>query len=253
MIRRFCKLAAHALPPRGYSWSPADFGQARMAALGWLVSLAEQEQPGPAGRCHRGASRGRPRKHRAIFTRSGTGSISASCATTTPARSRPASEIERGRAERSAGALGLSAALGARKTPLGQRSRAHRRSRQRDRRTPRRSKDRSRSRVACYRELRARRPELAQARDHPERRQRAELGQASRRRGTVLSRSRRQAQRRSARLPARSTWRPTGATSTVLIQLFERYDRLQTGRSTPYYSTGSFYFQRPGAGDRARE
>ena len=26
-------------------WSPADFGQARMAALGWLVSLAEKEQP----------------------------------------------------------------------------------------------------------------------------------------------------------------------------------------------------------------
>ena len=41
----FLQALAHRLLPRGYSWSPADFGQARMAALGWLVSLADHEQP----------------------------------------------------------------------------------------------------------------------------------------------------------------------------------------------------------------
>ena len=46
-IRSFCKLSRSPLP-RGYSWSPDDFGQARMAALGWLVSLAGTEQPSRA-------------------------------------------------------------------------------------------------------------------------------------------------------------------------------------------------------------
>ena len=43
-IRYFCKLMPWAAP-RGYSWSPGDFGQARIAALGWLASLAEKERP----------------------------------------------------------------------------------------------------------------------------------------------------------------------------------------------------------------
>ncbi len=40
LIRRFVRLDM-AVGPRGYIWSPADFGQARMASLGWLVTLAE--------------------------------------------------------------------------------------------------------------------------------------------------------------------------------------------------------------------
>ena len=31
-----------------------------------------------------------------------------------------------------------------------------------------------------------------------------------------------------------------------MIQLFERYDRLQTGRRTSAYNTGTFLFDRPG-------
>ena len=46
-ISLFCKLVPR-VAPRGFSWSPPDFGQARMAALGWTVSLAGREQP--AGR-----------------------------------------------------------------------------------------------------------------------------------------------------------------------------------------------------------
>ena len=44
IIRRFCKLISTPIP-RGYSWSPADLGQARMAGLGWMMSLADKEQP----------------------------------------------------------------------------------------------------------------------------------------------------------------------------------------------------------------
>ncbi len=43
-IRRWCKLLPITLP-RSYTWSPADFGQARMAAMGWLLSLADREKP----------------------------------------------------------------------------------------------------------------------------------------------------------------------------------------------------------------
>ena len=43
-VSRFCKLSPTP-PPRGYTWAPADFGEARMAGLGWLVSLADREQP----------------------------------------------------------------------------------------------------------------------------------------------------------------------------------------------------------------
>ena len=40
--------------PQGYSWSPADFGQARMAALGWLV------EPGARSRDRRRSTRSSP-------------------------------------------------------------------------------------------------------------------------------------------------------------------------------------------------
>ena len=45
LIRRFCKLDADTPLHAATTWSPADFGQARMAALGWLVSLADKEHP----------------------------------------------------------------------------------------------------------------------------------------------------------------------------------------------------------------
>ena len=44
LIARVSKLSRIPLA-RTLSWSPADFGQARMAGLGWVVSLAGSEQP----------------------------------------------------------------------------------------------------------------------------------------------------------------------------------------------------------------
>ena len=47
-IRLFCGLEGglSSITQR-YSWSPADFGQARMAALGWLVNLAQKRGTQP--------------------------------------------------------------------------------------------------------------------------------------------------------------------------------------------------------------
>ncbi len=45
LIRIFCKLDKRSLS-RQITFSPTDFGQARMAALGWLMSLAEKQGAG---------------------------------------------------------------------------------------------------------------------------------------------------------------------------------------------------------------
>ena len=44
VIQRFCKLGRATRCPRRLVVA-GDFGQARMAALGWLVSLADRAQP----------------------------------------------------------------------------------------------------------------------------------------------------------------------------------------------------------------
>ena len=44
VIRMFCRLDGATISiAQRYSWSPADFGQARMAAMGWLVGLAQKQ------------------------------------------------------------------------------------------------------------------------------------------------------------------------------------------------------------------
>ncbi len=58
LIRRSSKLGTPL--PRGASWSPADFGQARMAALGWLLSLADREAPGRMNDLIARGAHGRP-------------------------------------------------------------------------------------------------------------------------------------------------------------------------------------------------
>ncbi len=99
--------------------------------------------------------------------------------------------------------------------------------------------------MSCYRSLRARRPELAQAlvlinvSDELKRANRLDLEEQFYR--EALAGSTGFGQIAGAFILAARRGDAGG-----LIQLFERYDRLQTGRQRTAYSTGSFAFSSPG-------
>ena len=92
---------------------------------------------------------------------SGTGSISARSATTTR-RIRGRTKIDGGRADDPVAMWAYLHALGARNTPLGERYFGRRRGRPEENVTSLEKSEVDRV-ISCYRELRARRPELAQA------------------------------------------------------------------------------------------
>ena len=73
--------------PATATWSPDDFGQARMAALGWLMSLEPQDQPKTASPSP--VSGKPPTRRRPTSMRFGTGFTFARCATTMRPCSRP--------------------------------------------------------------------------------------------------------------------------------------------------------------------
>jgi tetratricopeptide (TPR) repeat protein len=241
MIRYFCKLTPSG-PPRGYHWSPADFGQARMSALGWLVSLAGKERPSRMNETIdrvRTAALKTPVDLHAIWSwyylclmrYDNAGAFEAGKRLTQVAPGDP---------------LAIWAylhALGGRKAPLGREFYISQTGQPEENTSPldRTELDRV---VACYRDLRARRPELAQAeiiqnvatelkwakRVDDEERLYRETVQGAIQIGQLAGALNLAAQRGDV---------------DGLILLSERYDRLQTGRSTPTYATGSFTFTGP--------
>ena len=90
---------------QAYVWSPGDFGQARMAALGWMLVAGDED--GQGGRAPRELPGRRGTRRRATRRRSGTGSTSALSATTTRQAYEAAREPQPGRPDRPAGALGV--------------------------------------------------------------------------------------------------------------------------------------------------
>ena len=195
-------------------WAPADFGQARMAALGWLVSLAEKTGAAKSDEVvaeFRKASEKTPADVRALwdwfylcllrYDNAAASSAGKTC--------------RRAAADRPAGPLGLSVFAGRPPARAG-RQRDLRRPGHRSRRTARRRSRRPSSITSwpASRSLRARRPELAQAQilqnvanelkrakrvDEEERFYREAIAGAT----------------QLAQIAGSSAWRPNAATSTA--------------------------------------
>ena len=237
-------VASRAVPT---AWAPGDFGQARMASLGWLVALAERKGKAQADEVivdgFRKAGEKSPADPRAHL---GLVLSRACCATTTPARLAAGKLLEPGGAQRSAGPLGIP--LFARRPRSGRRASASivvSQGERRPRTPPRRSEPAELDHVmACFRSLRARRPELAQAQ--------------------ILQNVFKELKRAKRTEDEERLYRESidGATQIGqlagvfglaaergdvdgLLSLCDRYERLQSGRGQQYYYTGSFYFQGP--------
>ena len=135
-------------------------------------------------------------------------------------------------------------AIGGRQTGLGQQYYVYQGQDQRDT-TPPLETDELENVLACYRSLKTRRPELVQA-------------QILQHVFKELKRAKRVEQEeklyREAIAGATQLAQIAGVFSLAaergdvegLLQLFDRFERLQTGRGTQYYNTGTFYFNGPG-------
>ncbi len=224
---------------RGFSWSPPDFGQARMAALGWTVSLAGREQPSRQDEVMGGI------RSRALKTPSDLDAIwnwFYLCGV----REDHAGTLEAARKLTEAAphdALALWAylnRLGARTTPLG-RSYSVSVLRQPEENVPPLGQAELDHVLACYKELQSRRPELAQGEiivnvanelrrakriDDEERFYRETLRGAT----------------QIGQIAAASELAGRRGDVAELMRLSERYDRLQTGRSAVAYTTISYAF-----------
>ncbi len=242
MIRYFCKLTPTP-PPRGYSWSPADFGQARMAAIGWLVSLAGREQPGGQDEFIAGvraASLKTPGDHRAIWNWFYLCNMLLDHAGCFDAARNLSSALPRD-------PLALWAFLDAirsRAAPLGQRAGLTSGTalfRQWEENVTALERQDVDQMIASFRGLRSRRPELAQgeiilsvARELRLARRVDDEDQIYRE--TVQGAS------QLGQLAGAIDLAGARGDVSALIQLFERYDRLQAGRSTIAYTTASYSF-----------
>ena len=242
-IRQACRLLS------GYvirTWSPEDFGQARMAALGWLLSLAQRQGPAKAddfiAKVREDAARTPANLHAAwewIYLcqlRFDNAGLFAA-----------ARALSRAAATDSQALWIYLHAAGGRQLPLGEENWTTQAKSNRDEYniTPPLEEDELEHLLACYRSLRARRPELARAQIliHVA----DELARAKR--GADLDRFYRDTITGSTRIgQIVGAFMLAGRRGDVdgLIQLVDRYDRLQTGRTTLAYYTGSFTFYGPG-------
>ncbi|MFI5456257.1 MAG: DUF1583 domain-containing protein [Isosphaerales bacterium] len=226
------------------SWSPPDFGQARMAALGWLVSLAQKTSP-PKGELvvarFRKASEKTPADLRSLWdwfhlcllrydnaAAFEAGKILSRAAPTDP--------------------LALWAYLysvGGRERGLGQRNYVSQRGEQQKDNTPPLEPAELDHVLACYASLRTRRPELAQAQvlQHVSKElKRAKRVEEEERfyRDTVAGAT------QLAQIAGAFGLAAERGDALGLIQLADRFERLQSGRASQYYYTGTFYFAGPG-------
>ncbi|HZW30043.1 MAG TPA: tetratricopeptide repeat protein, partial [Isosphaeraceae bacterium] len=247
-VRMACKLdnreVYYAPGSRPSIWSPPDFGQARMAALGWLLSLAQKESPARANefltRVRQSAEQ-TPSDLRALWDwfylcglrQDNLGVLAAGRALSRAAPTDP---------------LALWAylyAIGGRSLGAGQRYYISQfRGPQKDT-TPPLEKDELEHVLACYRSLRTRRPELAQAQilqnvsDELKRAKRVEDEERFYREAVAGS-------TQLAQIVGAFAMASQRGDVEGLIQLRDRYERLQPWRSSWSFSTGSFYFHGPG-------
>ncbi len=233
-----CKLVPGGAA-RGFSWSPPDLGQARMAALGWTVSLAGREQPSRQDEVMAGI------RSSALKTPSDLDAIwnwFYLCAM----REDHLGAVEAARKLTEAAphdALALWAylnRLGARSTPLGRIYSVSVLLQPEENVSPLGQAELDHV-LACYKKLRARRPELAQGeiivnvahelrrakRIDDEERFYREIVEGATQIGQIAA---------AIELAGRR------GDVAELMRLSERYDRLQTGRTTVSYSTVSYMF-----------
>ena len=197
----------HDRRPADITWSPTDFGQARMAALGWLVSLAEKAGPGQGRRGRRRHSQGR---------REDAGRPPRTLGLVLPV---PDAHGQRRRFRGRQAALSRAAptdplalwaylySLGGRQTAAGSARITSSNPAASRRTTPRRSTRTSSTRPGLLPRAASPPARAGPGPDPPERRRRAEAGQAGRRGGAVLSRGDR---RRHAARPDRRRLQPGG-------------------------------------------
>ena len=242
-VRRACKLDSrevyYAPGTQVPTWAPPDFGQARMAALGWLVSLAQKEGQAKADAIVAGvrqAAEKTPADPRALWDwfylgvlrYDNPGILSAGRALSRATPTDP---------------MALWAylhAMGSRHLGAGQQYYVSQGQEPKDT-TPPLEKDELEHVLSCYKSLRTRRPEMAQA-------------QILQNVATELKRARRtdDVERfyREAIAGATQLAQIAGVFGLAaergdveaLIQLSDRYERLQTGSGNAYYYTGTFYF-----------
>ncbi len=227
------------------AWAPQDFGQARMAALGWVLGLAERVSSAKGDEVvatFRKAAERTPVDVRDLWDwfylcemrYDNAGAFAAARALTRAAPTDP---------------LALWAylyATGGRHLGMGMRnySNASRGSMQKDN-TPPLDKDELEHVLACYRGLRTRRPELAQAQilqnvaDELKRAKRPEEEERFYREAIASS-------AQLAQIAGAFTLAARRGDVDGLTQLLDRYERLQAGRTMSYYYTGSYYFGGPG-------
>ena len=223
-------------------WAPADFGQARMAAIGWLVSLAQKTSIARRDQVvaqFRQAGEKTPADLRALWDSFYLAlmqydNANAFAVGKLLSRAAPADPLA---------LWAYIYSAGARQTVLGQRNYVNQRTVQKDDTPPLEQAELDHL-LACYNALRARRPELAQA----------QLLQTV---DKELKRAKRDAQEeqfyRDSIAGATQLAQIAGAFGLAaergdvdgLLQLSDRYERLQAGRTAQYYYTGTFYFASP--------
>ncbi len=244
MVRMFSRLdGLNSTISTRYTWAPADFGQARMAALAWLYKLAGQQGTSQAEQVvsfYRERAGKKPLDVQALrdwiyfcaVRLDYAGNLAAS---RDLARAEPTDPIA---------LWTFLHALAGRHTATGQRVLVTQ-GRSAEENVPPLDRADLDHVLSCYRGLVARRPELAQAEilqniDDELRRAGRHEEEARFYRDAVAGAT------QIGRVAAVLNMAARRGDVDTLIELGERYERLQAGRSQPNFTTGSFTFIGPG-------
>jgi predicted Zn-dependent protease len=225
------------------AWAPQDYGQARMAALGWLLSLAQRQGSGKGEEViasFRKAAEKKPADVQALWD----GFYLCQMRFDNAGAYAAARELTRATPTDPLALWAYLYALGGRQLGLGTRNYSYS-GRERVDGAPPLEKVEVDHVLACYQALRTRRPELAQAQilqNISEELKRAKRTEDSDRfYRDALANSQQFAQVAGAFTLAARRGDVEG-----LCQLLDRFERLQSGRNSSYYYTGSYYFAGPG-------
>ena len=217
-IRMACKLENRVICRRA-TGRPRSGRRPTSARRGWrpwagCVSLAQKQGPAQGDEVIAQLPQGRARRRRPTSAPSGTGSICACCATTTPARSTPASAEPRRRRPIRWPSGPISIRSAAARAGWASGTYVGRGSEQKDN-TPPLEKDELDHVLACFASLASPPARAGPGPDPSACLQGAEASQAGRRGRAVLSRVDRRRDAARRRSPACSAWRPSGAMSTA--------------------------------------
>ncbi len=248
VIRRAASLdnrllvASRALPT---VWAPGDFGQARMASLAWLVAIAERKSKAQADEViakFKKAGEKSPPDPRALWDWFYLGLVRYDNVAALAA----GKLLSQGAPNDPLALWAYLYSIGGRERPAGQRNIVNYQVQQGKDTTPPLPSAELDHVIACFRSLRARRPELAEA-------------QILQFVFTELKRAKRTQEEEKLYRESIAGATQIGQLAGVfglaaekgdvdaLLSLCDRYERLQTGRSQQYYYSGSFYFQGPAA------